>query len=242
MVKKRMKSTALRVALWATSVAGVVLLGGCATAPGDPLYGYNKTMFSVNRHIDHAVLKPVATAYVRVVPHLAREGVRNFFGNIGDVDSTANDFLQLDLHDGMNGVMRVGVNTVFGLGGILDPANEMRLYKRPNDFGLTLARWGVGSGPYVVLPLFGPSTLRDVFGTGVQSVYASPMTQVHNIPVRNSLNALGIVNTRANLLKATNLMDQVVLDPYVFTRNAYLQMRAEKVRQVRREGILHSTS
>ncbi|MGC9185643.1 MAG: MlaA family lipoprotein, partial [Thiomonas sp.] len=126
--------------------------------------------------------------------------------------------LQLDLQDRMNGIMRVGVNTVFGLGGLLDPATEMRLYKRPNDFGLTLARWGVGSGPYVVLPLFGPSTLRDAFGTGVQSAYANPMTQVHDIAVRNSLQAVGIVNTRANLLNATSLMDQIDLNPYVFTR------------------------
>ncbi len=215
------------------------MLAGCASAPGDPLYGYNKSMFSVNKDVDHAVIKPVATAYVRAVPPLVRQGARNFFGNLGDVDYTANDFLQLDIHDGMNGVMRVGVNTLFGLGGVLDLATDMRLYKRPNDFGLTLARWGVGRGPYVVLPIFGPSTLRDAFGSVIQSAYANPMGQVHDIPVRNSLQVFGLVNTRANLLQTTNLLEQIDLDPYVFTRNAYLQMRAAKVQRIRHEGILH---
>jgi phospholipid-binding lipoprotein MlaA len=221
-------------------IAGTSLLSGCASTPGDPLQSYNKTMFNINQHVDKAVLKPVAKTYVRVVPHLVQVGVHNFFGNLGEVGSTANDFLQLDLHDGMNGVMRVEVNTVFGLGGLLDPATEMRLYKRPNDFGLTLARWGVGRGPYVVLPLFGPSTLRDAFGTVVQSVYASPLGQVHDIAVRNTMQAMDLVNERADLLQTTNLLDQIALDPYLFTRNAYLQMRSSEVRSVKREGILHA--
>ena len=197
-------------------------------------------MFNINQHVDDAVLKPVARAYVQVVPHPVQTGVRNFFGNLGDVGSTANDFLQLDLHDGMDGFMRVGVNTTLGLGGVLDPATEMHLDKRPNDFGLTLARWGVGSGPYLVLPILGPSTLRDAVGMVVEGVYASPLSQVHVIATRNALEALGVVNERARMLHTTDLLQQIALDPYLFTRDAYLQMRHAEVQDVRQEGILQS--
>lgn len=232
-------ATAPRVAGLVMLLLASLLLAGCASAPEGALRSYNTTMFDINQHVDNAVLKPVAKTYVRAVPPPLQAGVRNFFGNLGDVGSTANDFLQLDVHDGMHGLMRVEVNTFFGLGGILDLADAMRLYKRPNDFGLTLARWGVPSGPYVVLPLFGPSTARDAFGMVLQTAYASPLGQVHDIPLRNSLQALGLVNERAGLLVTTSLLDQIALDPYVFTRNAYLQMRASRVRAVRREGILH---
>ena len=216
------------------------LLAGCATNnPQDPLEPYNRTMFKINQNVDKAVLKPVATGYKNVEPSPVRKGVTNFFGNLGDVWSMANDFAQGHVVEGLNGFMRVGVNTVFGLFGVLDISSEMGLYKQPNDFGLTLARYGIGSGPYFIIPVLGPSTIRDAAGTGV-GIYYSPLNYAttNDVALRNSGTALQLVNTRANLLNTTALLEQIALDPYVFTRDAYLQQRKSQVRAVRSEGIL----
>lgn len=216
------------------------LLAGCATNnPQDPLEPYNRTMFKINENVDKAVLKPVATGYKNVVPSPVRKGVTNFFGNLGDVWSMANDFAQGHVVEGLNGFMRVGVNTVFGLFGVLDISTEMGLYKQPNDLGLTLARYGIGSGPYFVIPLLGPSTVRDAAGTGV-GIYYSPLNYAttNNVALRNTGTVLQLVNTRANLLNTTALLEQIALDPYVFTRDAYLQQRKAQVKAVRSEGIL----
>ncbi|MGC8806027.1 MAG: MlaA family lipoprotein [Thiomonas sp.] len=214
-------------------VLALAALGGCATHnPQDPLEPYNRAMFTINDKVDRAVLKPVATGYKAVTPTPIRHGVTNFFGNFGDVWSMTNDFLQGNVHDGLSTFMRVGVNTVFGLFGTLDIATEMGIYKHPNDFGLTLARWGVGSGPYVVLPFYGPSTVRDAAGTGVFLAYG-PTAQVSPPSASYGALALNLVNTRANLLDASNLFDQISLDPYVFTRSAYEQRRKSQVEEVR---------
>jgi phospholipid-binding lipoprotein MlaA len=216
------------------------LLAGCATNnPQDPLEPYNRAMFKINQNVDRAVLKPVATGYKNVVPSPVRKGVTNFFGNLGDVWSMANDFAQGHVVEGLNGFMRVGVNTVFGLFGVLDISSEMGLYKQPNDFGLTLARYGIGSGPYFIMPILGPSTIRDAAGTGI-GIYYSPLNDAttNNVALRNSGTALQLVNTRANLLNTTALLEQIALDPYVFTRDAYMQQRKSQVRAVRTEGIL----
>ena len=199
---------------------------------------YNRAMFKINQNVDKAVLKPVATGYKDVVPIPVRKGVTNFFGNLGDVWSMANDFAQGHVVEGLNGFMRVGVNTVFGVFGVLDISTEMGLYKQPNDFGLTLARYGIDSGPYFVMPLLGPSTIRDAAGTGVGIYYAPFNYTTNNAAVRNSATVLQLVNTRANLLSTTALLEQIALDPYVFTRDAYLQQRRSQVKAVRSEGIL----
>ncbi len=213
-------------------------LGGCATHnPQDPLEPYNRAMFTINDKVDKAVLKPVATGYKAVTPTPIRHGVTNFFGNFGDVWSMTNDFLQGNVHDGLGTFMRVGVNTVFGLFGTLDIATEMGIYKHPNDFGLTLARWGVGSGPYVVLPFYGPSTVRDAAGTGVFLAYG-PTAQISPPSASYGALALNLVNTRANLLSASNLFDQIALDPYVFARSAYEQRRKSQVEEVRDRPII----
>ncbi len=215
------------------------LLAGCATNnPQDPLQPYNRAMFKINQNVDKAVLKPVAKGYKDVVPIPVRKGVTNFFGNLGDVWSMANDFAQGHVVEGLNGFMRVGVNTVFGVFGVLDISSEMGLYKQPNDFGLTLARYGIDSGPYFVLPLLGPSTIRDAAGTGVAIYYAPFNYTTNNVAVRNSATVLQLVNTRANLLSTTALLEQIALDPYVFTRDAFLQQRKSQVKAVRSEGML----
>ncbi len=218
-------------------VAG--LLAGCAANnPQDPLGPYNRAMFTINRNVDKVVLKPVATGYKNVVPTPMRRGVTNFFGNLGDVWSMANDFAQGHVVEGLNGFMRVGVNTVFGLFGVLDISTEMGLYKQPNDFGLTLARYGIGSGPYFVIPLLGPSTIRDTAGTGVGIYYAPFNYTTSDVAVRNGASVLQLVNARANLLSTTDLLEQIALDPYIFTRDAYLQQRKAQVKAVRSEGVL----
>jgi phospholipid-binding lipoprotein MlaA len=225
---------------WAKSAVVLTLaaLAGCATHnPQDPLEPYNRAMFNINDKLDKAVVKPVATGYKAITPTPIRHGVTNFFGNFSDVWSMANDFLQGNVKDGLSTFMRVGVNTVFGLFGTLDIATEMGIYKHPNDFGLTLARWGVGSGPYLVLPFFGPSTVRDGVGTGVNLAYG-PNAQISPPSASYGALALNVVNTRANLLDASNLFDQVSLDPYVFARSAYEQRRNAQVQQVRDRPII----
>lgn len=220
-------------------VLAASLLAGCATNnPQDPLEPYNRAMFTFNSKVDKAVVKPVAIRYKDVVPTPMRHGVTNFFGNLGDVWSMTNDFLQGHIVTGLNGFMRVGVNTVFGLFGVLDISTEMGLYKQPNDFGLTLARYGVPSGPFFVIPLLGPSTVRDAAGTGVDMYYAPLNYTTNETAVRNAASALHLINSRANLLTTTDLLEQISLDPYIFTRDAYLQRRRAHVKAVRSEGIL----
>ena len=226
----------LRPILFAGALAG---LGGCATHnPEDPLEPYNRAMFSVNEKVDKVVLKPVATGYRDVVPQPVRTGVTNFFGNLGDVWSMANDFLQGDLEHGTSTFMRVGVNSTFGFLGLIDVASAMGIYKHPNDFGLTLARWGVGSGPYVVLPLFGPSNLRDTTNTGLSLAYG-PVTYINPTSAEYAATGLNLVNTRANLLSATDLFSQIALDPYTFARSAYTQRRNSQVEQVREMPVIN---
>ena len=226
---------------WLTLVLGACLLGlaGCASvppaAPGaalaaasvDPFERWNRKVFAFNESIDEAVLKPVAQAYRDVVPQLVRTGVGNFFGNIGDVWSTVNHLLQGKLQSGVEMGMRVLTNTFIGLGGVLDPASEMKLVKRPEDLGQTLGAWGVGTGPYLVLPIFGPSTVRD--GVGLPfDLYASSTSRFIEEGAY-LLSATNLVNTRAELLSTTKLLGEVSLDKYSFIRDAYLARRLDQV-------------
>ena len=203
-------------------------LAACATGPNanpqDPLEPYNRSMDSFNQGVDKAVLKPVATAYQTVTPDLAQTGVSNFFANLGDAWSLVNNVLQLKLEGATASLMRVSVNTFLGLGGTLDLATEMRMPRYKQDFGLTLGRWGVDTGPYLVLPILGPSTVRDTAALPVD-IWGNPLSQITPEATRNSLSVLRIVDTRASLLQATNLLEQASLDPYAFTRDAYLQLR-----------------
>jgi phospholipid-binding lipoprotein MlaA len=213
------------------------LLAGCASVPPgaganprDPWEGYNRSMTRFNDSVDQAVLKPVATGYTKVVPGPARTGVSNFFGNISDAWSFINNALQADVNGALHSFWRVAVNTTFGLGGLLDPATDMRLERHRKDFGLTLGRWGVPSGPYLVLPVLGPSSLRDTAALPVDYlVNPARIGKIADVPVRNSLYVLRMVDTRAQLLGATDLLGQAALDPYSFTRDAWLQKRRNDV-------------
>lgn len=199
-----------------------------SSRPADPWEGYNRAMFGFNESVDEAVLKPVAQGYRKVVPELVRTGVDNVFGNIGDVWSAVNHLLQGKIMSAGAMSLRVASNTVFGLGGLLDPATEMGLERQSEDLGQTLGRWGVAPGPYVVLPLLGPSTLRDALATPVDKM-AGPSALVDETSTALGITALQVVSTRAGLLSASSMLDSIALDKYTFLRDAYLARRRNQV-------------
>lgn len=221
-----------RPSLWAAALL-LAVLQGCATGPGsnpaDPLEPFNRTVFKFNDGVDRAILKPVATGYRNVTPQMVRTGVTNFFGNLSDVWSMVNNALQGKPREATDSLFRVSVNTVFGLGGLLDVASEMKIQKHKEDFGQTLGVYGVGPGAYIVLPLLGPSTVRDTAGSIVDG-YGDLVLRAHHVPVRNTAVVLRAVNGRANLLEAGDVLDQAALDKYSFTRDIYLQRRASLIR------------
>lgn len=215
----------------------LALLGACATVPPggtaarpaqqiDPWENWNRKVHAFNEAVDEAVLKPVATAYRDVVPQLVRTGIGNVLGNIYDAWSAANHLLQGKAQSGLDMGMRVLTNTVFGLGGLLDPATEMGLTRRAEDFGQTLGRWGLPNGPYVVLPLLGPSTVRDTAGL-IADRQVAPSTLPPTEAGRATAAALELIDTRANLLQTTQLLDEVSLDKYAFIRDGYLARRRD---------------
>lgn len=216
----------------AVVIAVLAVLAGCASGPDanprDPLEPFNRSVSNFNDAVDSAVLKPVATVYRDITPDLVRTGVNNFFDNLRDVWSFVNASLQLKPQAAAENGLRFGVNTVFGFGGVLDIASEMGIERTRLDFGQTLGRWGVPSGPYLVLPIFGPSTVRDAAGFGIESS-GDLISRIDRIPTRNSLYALRAVETRANLLRATTMLEGAALDKYSFTRDIYLQRRANQI-------------
>jgi len=209
-----------------------VLSTGCASGPNanpkDPLEPMNRSISRFNDSLDENVLKPVATSYQDVTPDLVQKGVRNVFNNLSDIWSTVNNGLQLKGRDTAESLMRSVVNTVFGIYGIFDVATPIGLERHSEDFGQTLGVWGVPNGPYVVLPLFGPSTLRDTAGMPVDTS-ADFVRNLDHIPTRNSAMTLRIVDKRANLLGTSNLLSEAAIDKYSFTRDAYLQYRRNQV-------------
>ncbi len=213
-----------RRALLALTVA-VPLLGGCATARNpDPLEPVNRKVFEFNEAVDGALIKPVAQAYKTVVPSPIQLAVTNFFGNVKDAWSAINLFLQGRFVDGINDTMRFGTNSVFGFFGLIDMASEMGFERHNEDFGQTLGRWGFPAGAYIVWPILGPSTVRDSIGLPVD-LKASPEVVVKLPMTRNAMTGLRLINTRASVLSATRVIDEIALDKYTFVRDAYLQRR-----------------
>ncbi len=213
------------------AVVAAGLLSACAITPGhpeDPLEGYNRAMFSFNERVDKAVLKPVAEVYETVVPDLLRTGVGNVFGNLGDPWIGANNLLQGKIADGMSDLMRFGVNSTFGILGVLDVASEMGFPKHDEDFGQTLGWWGVGEGPYFVLPLFGPRTVRDAAALPLDMAGEDPLG-VDHVPTRNSLTALRVTHVRSTLLGTEKTLEEGTLDKYAYVRDFYLEQRRYKV-------------
>lgn len=221
--------------LWSTRVAGALMtvaaitgVAGCATGPdrkaSDPLEPMNRAVFSFNEGLDRHVAKPVATGYTKVTPEPLRTAIGNFFSNLGDIGNFANNLLQFKLTAATEDLMRFAFNSTFGLGGLLDWATTAGLPKHHEDFGLTLGHYGVPAGPYLVLPLFGPSSVRDASGW----IVASTLTPTTYLAVEAGapLFGLNVVSTRTEMQSATDLLDQAALDKYSFVRDGYIQRRA----------------
>lgn len=235
-----MKSGGRPLGRWCAPVVVFVALAGCASGPDanprDPFEPLNRKVTAFNDAVDGVVLKPVATVYRDITPDPVRTGVNNFFENLRDVWSFINATLQLRPREAAENFLRFNVNTIFGVAGLFDVASEMGLERTRLDFGQTLGRWGVPSGPYLVLPLFGPSTVRDTAGFSIES--SGDLVQgISNVPTRNSLYALRAVETRANLLRATALLEDAALDKYSFTRDLYLQRRESQIEDLKDKGV-----
>ena len=209
-----------------------VMVTGCATGPNanpkDPLEPMNRRIASFNDVLDDNLLKPAATGYRDYTPQPVQTGVNNFFRNLSDVWSMVNNGLQLKGRETAESCMRVVVNTIFGIYGLFDVATEIGLQRHPEDFGQTLGYWGVASGPYLVLPVLGPSTVRDTAAMPVDMT-ADFVRQYNDVPVRNTAMATRIVDKRAGLLKTTDLLSGASIDKYSFTRDSYLQFRRNQV-------------
>jgi phospholipid-binding lipoprotein MlaA len=204
-------------------------LTGCATVnghgdPRDPLEGYNRAMHAFNEDFDRALFQPLARGYNKVMPRPVNRSVSNFFNNIGDLWVMTNNFLQGKPGAGLSDLSRIIWNTSLGLGGLFDVASHMELPKHNEDFGQTLGVWGVGPGPYLVLPFLGPSTIRDTGGRAVQW-YRDPLHELSDGEEYLYLLGLDLVDTRASLLSTTRILDSASLDSYSFMRDAYLQRR-----------------
>jgi phospholipid-binding lipoprotein MlaA len=213
-------------------VVSVFTLQACATVanpdPRDPMESWNRGVFGFNDTVDAAVIKPVARTYKAVVPNVVRTGVGNFFNNLDDLWSGVNNALQLRGLDTAESFGRFLINTTWGLGGLLDIASEMGMERHNANFGLTLGRWGVGSGPFVVIPFWGSSTLRDT-GAMVFDIKGNPVNHIDDVPRRDILTIVNLIDTRATYLKAGEVVEEAALDKYSFTRDAYLQRRRNQV-------------
>jgi phospholipid-binding lipoprotein MlaA len=224
----------------------IVLLGvvgtmvGCASIPAgvepsphDPWEPFNRSVFEFNEGLDTYVLKPVVTGYRFVLPEFVRDGIYNFFTNYSDIYTALQNLLQGKPDYAFSDVMRVVVNTTFGLGGLIDMATPGGLPKHKEDWGQTFGVWGIPSGPYVVLPFFGPSNVRDTFGTvaDIESDYL--LSYVKDIGLRNSITGLRVVNARNTYYEAGALLDGAAIDKYSFIRDAYIQRRKYQINEGR---------
>lgn len=229
-----MRSTQ-RLLAWVVLLLVSGLMQGCSTLGArtagerlDPWEKWNRRVFTFNERLDEKVLKPVAIGYSNVVPRPVRNGVDNFFGNAADAWSAVNNLLQGKVQNGLHDMIRFGTNTVFGLGGVLDVATEFGLDHQYEDFGQTMGHWGVGAGAYIVWPVLGPSSIRESLAMPLDRA-VSPALAFNDGAVKWELTGLQLINTRANLLGASKVLDDIALDKYTFVRDAYLQRRRSLV-------------
>ena len=213
----------------ALALGVTVLLAGCAGPnPRDPYEGFNRAMFSFNDTVDTYALKPAATAYRNVLPNFVQTGVNNFFGNLADAWTGVNNLLQGKGEAGMSDVTRFALNSTLGIVGLFDIASEAGLQKHKEDFGQTLGTWGVPSGPYLMLPLLGPSTVRDTVALPLD-IKGDIWGYKEPVYIRNTGTAVRVVDQRANLLNATSLLEDAALDRYEFIRDGFLQRRENQI-------------
>lgn len=213
------------------ALAGLLLAAGLACAgenPRDPYEGFNRTMFKVNEAIDTYGARPVAQAYDAAVPLPVKAGVGNFFGNAGELWGGVNNALQGKFNDAGIDLARLLVNSTVGIFGLFDVASELGLERHDEDFGQTMAVWGVGDGAYFFWPMIGPRTLRDTAGWAVDSA-ADPVWRIDPVAARNSAVVLRFVDIRASLLPADKVVEEAALDKYAYIRDAYLQRRRSQI-------------
>jgi len=228
-----MKILSKKHSLIASLLLSFALLSGCATIegeadPDDPLESFNRSMYSFNDALDRAILKPVAQGYNAVLPSPVNKGVSNFFSNLEDIVVVFNDLLQLKIDQALSDTARVFFNSTLGIFGLLDVASGMDMPKHDEDFGQTLGYWGVDTGAYIVWPFFGPSNVRDTFGS-ISDAYVNPLYDITPRDTQTGLVVLNVVDTRAGLLSASKILEEAALDPYLFVRDAYLQKRQNLV-------------
>jgi phospholipid-binding lipoprotein MlaA len=226
----------LRNAVAPLSVLAAIILSGCVTVPADsgndprdPIESFNRQVFEFNDVVDRAILKPVAQAYEFVLPEPVRDCLSNAFSNLREPSNAINNLLQGKPVDAMSDTCRFVVNTTIGLLGCFDPARQMGLEKHTEDFGQTLGRWGAGTGPYLVIPILGPSNVRDAIGIFGVEPYLDLNFYIDDVPVRNWILGTRIINQRAELLQTDDLISGAALDRYRFIRDGYLQRRRSLV-------------
>jgi len=206
---------------------------GVAPSPHDPWEPFNRSVFEFNEGLDTYLLKPVVAGYRFVLPEFVRDGIYNFFSNYSDIYTALQNLLQGKPDYAFSDLMRVVVNTTFGLGGLIDMATPGGLPKHKEDWGQTFGVWGVPSGPYVVLPFFGPSSVRDTFGTAADLESDYLFRLLPDVALRNSLTGLRVVNARNTYYEAGDLLDGAAIDKYSFVRDAYIQRRAYQINEGR---------
>ena len=217
----------------------ITLMTGCTTVENkDPLEGINRGVYKFNDVSDKALFKPIAGAYKAVMPTPVQSGVNNFFANLKTFVTSINQVLQFKFSKAAESAGRFVINSTIGIAGLFDVASKQGIPQYKEDFGQTLGYWGVGNGAYLMLPILGPSTLRDTVGLVTETYTVDPLMYIDDVAVRNSLVATKFIDARAQLLPGSDLLDEAALDPYAFMRDAYLQRRANQVA----DGVVNSNN
>lgn len=227
------RHNAVRRAVLAAGLAACATLAGCATGPAanpkDPIEPFNRAVFTFNDKVDQVALKPAATAYKKVTPEFVQTGVNNFFSNLGDLWTGVNNVLQGKPKQGLSDFGRFGLNSTVGMLGVFDPATSAGLQKHREDFGQTLGVWGIPSGPYLMLPVLGPSNVRDTAAFPIDWE-GDPWSYKDPVRWRNTGTVVRVIDQRAVLLDASNLLEEAALDRYEFIRDGFFQRRESQVR------------
>jgi phospholipid-binding lipoprotein MlaA len=206
----------------------------------DPYQSFNRVMFNINEHLDEYIFKPVATLYNKIMPKPLNKGIHNAFRNLDSVATICNDLLQVNFYQATSDLWRLAINSTLGIGGLFDVAERMQLKPNTNDFGLTLAYWGYVNSTYLVLPFWGPRTVRDTLSIPVDYYGFSLYPYIEPRDLRWGLYGLSVVDIRAQLLHYQPVMEEAALDKYAFIRNAYLQRRQYQIQQIRGQQPAHN--